>query len=120
VYVAHEGGVSRVDTRTGRTVPVRAGEGALPSFARIRWDAGALLGVEQLEDGTCRILRVRIDLPAVRARTPQVLASGIAIPAPSATTLSGGAVYFVSPEGAGAARETIVKRLPLGAYAPHQ
>ena len=116
VYVAHEGGVSRVDTRSGRVVSVRGRNTALPAFARLRWNAGALLGVERLADGTCRILRVRIDSATGRARTPQVLASGIAIPAPSAVTVSDEAVYFVSREDhAGAAGDTIVKRIPLGA-----
>ena len=90
VYVAHAGGVSRVDTRTGRVLAVRSPAGALPAFARIRWDAGALVGVERLEDGTCRILRVRIDAATGRARTPQVLMSGVSIPVPSAMTVSQG------------------------------
>ena len=115
VYVAHEGGVSRVDTRSGRVVSV-GGRNTLPAFARLRWNAGALLGVERLADGTCRILRVRVDAATGRARTPQVLASGIAIPAPSAVTVTDEAVYFVSREDhAGAAGDTIVKRIPLGA-----
>ena len=115
VYVAHEGGVSRVDTRSGRVASVRSGEIVLPAFARLRWDAGALLGVERLEDGTCRILRVRIDPATGRVRTTQVLASGVTIPAPSALTVSDDAVYFVSREDrAGATSETIVKRIPLG------
>ena len=50
--------------------------------------------------------------------TPQVLASGIAIPAPSAVSVSDDAVYFVSREDrAGAAGDTIVKRIPLGVAA---
>jgi hypothetical protein len=71
--------------------------------------------VEQLGDGTCRILRVRVDAATGRARAPQVLAAGITIPAPSAITVSEGAVYFVSrEERAGTPAETIVKRIPLG------
>ena len=54
------------------------------------------LGVERLEDGTCRIVRVRVDPATARARSPQVLASGIAIPAPSAVSVSDDAVYYVS------------------------
>ena len=118
VYVAHQDGVSRVDTTTGRATLVRTRKGTLPALARIRWDGGALLGVEQLEDGTCRILRVRIEPATGRARAPQVLASGIAIPAPSAITLSDNAVYFVGREdnaADGAGSQTIVKRIPLGA-----
>ena len=115
VYVAHQDGVSRVDTRSGRVLSVRAGENALPAFARLRWDAGALLGVERLPDGTCRVVRVRIDAGTGRAGSPQVLASGIAIPSPSAVTVSNDAVYFVSREDrAGGTSETIVKRIPLG------
>jgi hypothetical protein len=116
VYVAHEGGVSRVDTQTGRVLPVRTRTGSLPAFARIRWDGGGLLGVERLDDGTCRILRVRIDPLTAAARAPQVLASGMAIPAPSAMTVSDDALYYVSrdenPAGT-AATDTIVKRLSL-------
>jgi hypothetical protein len=117
VYVAHQGGVSRVDTRTGRVLPVRAPDGDLPAFTRIRWNAGALLGVEQLADRTCRILRVRIEPATGRARPPQVVASGVAMPVPSAIAVSDNTVYFVSREDAapgGGPGETIVKRIPLG------
>jgi hypothetical protein len=86
----------------------------MPVFARLRWNAGALLGVERLEDGTCRILRVQIDAATGRARSPQVLASGITIPAPSAVSVSDDAIYFVSgDERANAAGDTLVKRIPL-------
>jgi hypothetical protein len=117
VYVAHERGVSRVDTRSGRVIPVRGRgrEAAMPVFARLRWNAGALLGVERLGDGTCRILRVPIDPATGRARSPQVLAAGIAIPAPSAVSVSDDAVYFVSRDDrADATGDTLVKRIPLG------
>jgi hypothetical protein len=115
VYVAHERGVSRVDTRSGRVISVRSREAATPVFARLRWNAGALLGVERLGDGTCRILRVPIDAATGRARSPQVLASGIAIPAPSAVSVSDDAVYFVSRDDrAGATGDTLVRRIPLG------
>ncbi len=116
VYVAHLGGVARVDTRTGHAVAVRLGGVALPAFARIRWAGGALLGVERLDDGTCRIVRVRVEPTTARARSPEVLASGIAIPAASATTVSEDAVYYVSREEgatAGAGDDTVVRRLPL-------
>jgi hypothetical protein len=114
VYVAHARGVSRVDTRSGRVVSVRGREAAMPVFARLRWNAGALLGVERLEDGTCRILRVQIDAATGRARSPQVLASGITIPAPSAVSVSDDAIYFVTgDERADAAGDTLVKRIPL-------
>jgi hypothetical protein len=115
VYVAHERGVSRVDTRSGRVISVRGREAAMPAFARLRWNAGALLGVERLGDGTCRILRVPIDAATGRARSPEVLASGIAIPAPSAVSVSDDAVYFVSRDDrANATGDTLVKRIPLG------
>ena len=117
VYVAHERGVSRVDTRSGRVIPVRGRgrEAAMPVFVRLRWNAGALLGVERLGDGTCRILRVPIDPATGRARSPQVLAAGIAIPAPSAVSVSDDAVYFVSRDDrADATGDTLVKRIPLG------
>jgi hypothetical protein len=115
VYVAHERGVSRVDTRSGRVISVRGPEAAVPVFARVRWNGGALLGVERLGDGTCRILRVRIDAATGRARTPEVLASRIAIPRPSAVSVSDDAVYFVSREdGPDATGDTLVKRIPLG------
>ena len=117
VYVAHQKGVARVDTRSGRVLPVRVPEGALPAFARIRWNAGALLGVEQLADRTCRILRVRIEAATGRARPPEIVASGVAMPVASAIAVSDNTVYFVSredPAPGGAPAETIVKRIQLG------
>jgi len=117
VYVAHERGVSRVDIATGRVLALDSRAGALPAFARIRWHAGALVGVERLDDGTCRIMRVAIDARSGRARSPQVLTSGVSIPAPSAISVSDDALYYVTREDGssnGGVGQTIVKRIRLG------
>ena len=117
VYVAHERGVSRVDIATGRVLALDSRAGALPAFARIRWHAGALVGVERLDDGTCRIMRVPIDARSGRARSPQVLTSGVSIPAPSAISVSDDALYYVTREDGsanGGVGQTIVKRIRLG------
>jgi hypothetical protein len=114
VYVAHAGGVARVDVRRQRTRPVRARGDALPGFARLRWQSGALVGIERVQDGTWRIVRVPVTAPDGHAGPMQVLASGMTLPDPTAAAVTERAVYYVSREtGASGLGETVVKRLPL-------
>jgi hypothetical protein len=114
VYVAHTGGILRVDVHGGRAGPLRVNGETPPAFARLRWQSGALVGVERLAAGTCRILRLPVAGTGDRAGPVQVLASHVNLPDPAATTVTDRAVYYVSRERAqSGARETVVKRLSV-------
>jgi hypothetical protein len=114
VYVAHPGGILRVDVHGGRAQPLRVGAEPPPAFVRLRWQAGALVGVERLGDGACRILRLPVTAAGDRAQPVQVLASHVDLPDPAAMTVTNGAVYYVSREkGESGASETVVKRLAI-------
>jgi hypothetical protein len=112
VYVAHAGGVVRVDVPRQHARPVHLGGHALPSFTRLRWQAGALVGIERLADGTCRMVRLPVAAAGDRSGPLEVLASGMTLPDPPAVTVTERAVYYVSREtGASGTSETVVKRL---------
>jgi hypothetical protein len=114
VYVAHAGGILRVDGHGGHQRPLRIAGATPPAFARLRWHSGALVGVERLGDGACRILRLPVSGTGNRAGPVQVLASHVDLPDPAATTVTDRAVYYVSRETAGGgASETVVKRLAI-------
>jgi hypothetical protein len=114
VYVAHAGGILRVDVHGGRARPLHVGGESTPALARFRWEAGALVGIERLGDGSCRILRLPVTAAGDRAGPVQVLASHVDLPDPSATTVTDRAVYYVSREkGESGASETVVKRLSI-------
>ena len=114
VYVAHPGGILRVDVHGGRARPLRISGEPPPAFVRLRWQAGALVGVERLGDGACRILRLPVTAAGDRAQPVQVLASHVDLPDPAAMTVTNGAVYYVSREkGGSGASETVVKRLSI-------
>jgi hypothetical protein len=114
VYIAHAGGILRVDVHGGRARPLRTGGESPPAFVRLRWQAGALVGVDRLGDGACRIVRLPVSAAGDRAGPVQVLASHVDLPNPAATTVTDGAVYYVSRQkGEGGASETVVKRLSI-------
>ena len=60
VYVAHEQGLSVVETATGRVTAVSAPAGAsLSGLRRIRWSQGMLLGLQEQGD-VARVIRIRL------------------------------------------------------------
>jgi hypothetical protein len=93
---------------------LHVGGESTPALARFRWEAGALVGIERLGDGSCRILRLPVSAASDRAGPVQVLASHVDLPDPAATTVTDRAVYYVSREkGESGASETVVKRLSI-------
>ena len=106
VYVAHRDGVLRVDTSARTASPVR---GAPEGLQRIRVHGRALVAV-QSHSGAQRVVRLRLDGPGRRVIGIDVLDESAAMPDPSAMTIAGGTVYYITTT-TGA---PMMRRLKLG------
>jgi hypothetical protein len=113
VYVAHDGGIARVDVGTGMVTPVTAPAGlSLSGFERIRAEGNQLFGIQRTAEGERRAVSVR--LVGGRAASLDVIASNIAMSEPSAATLSGDSFYYLTQsQDDGSGSELVVRRLRL-------
>jgi hypothetical protein len=102
LYVAHSDGIARVDLRSGTVAPVSTTRGFdLGRFVRIRVAENAIVGIQELPDGSLQL--VRLDLSA-NGRTitdaavidPRIAAAGTR----PFVAVSEGNLYYLSADGA--------------------
>jgi hypothetical protein len=111
LYIAHDGGVTRLDLSSGGTGPVRAGAGVnLDGIARLRWHRGALIAIQQTGTGAYRAIRIALDRAGRTATAIEVLDASLPTTDPTAATVTGGVLYYLA-SGPGA--EMIVRRVAL-------
>ena len=111
VYVANEAGIVAVNLSTRRSAAVKAAKGVdISRIARFRWYKGALVGLQQTDDGTYRAIRIAVGRNGTTATAVNVLEPSLATPAPDAATISGGTLYYLA-SGDGA--EMIVRKISL-------
>lgn len=111
VYVAHEGGLTRVDLSTRATAPVKAATGVdLRSIARIRWHEGSLVAIQQTAGGTCRAVRIALNRAGRTATAVEVLDPSLSTTDPTAASVAGGVLYYLAN---GDGTEMVVKRVVL-------
>jgi hypothetical protein len=99
-YVAHAGGLLRVELPAGSVSPVAEPPGlALSGLDSIRWHAGAIVAVQRTPDGTGgrRIVRLRLDRRGTRVLDLDVVA-GVdpALGAPAGTAIAGDTFYYLA------------------------
>ena len=109
VYVAHAGGISRVDLSSRSTTEVKPAKGVdLRGITKLRWYDGALVGVRREDDGTFGAVRIALDRQG-RAATVESLAP-IAAADPTAMTIAGGTLYYLAATDDSA---MTIRKLPL-------
>ena len=117
VYIAHAGGVLRADLDARKARAVSASSGvSLSGLTRLRWHRGALLGVQTSEDGSHRIVRLKLDGAGLRVTAVDVLDRSLQMPDPTAASLAGDVFYYLAAPAPGGARlrcETIVRRVTV-------
>ena len=79
----------------------------------IRWYRGSLVAIQGAPEGPFRLVRLRLDDLGRRVRSVDVLDANVAVAGPTSATLSGGAVYYLSPAGAQVDGQLEVKKLAL-------
>jgi len=111
LYVAHDGGVIRVDLSSLTTAPLKAGTGVeLAGIRRLRWHRGALIAIQQAGAGSYRAIRLALDRAGRTATGIEILDAALPTTDPTAATVAGGVLYYLAT-GEGA--EMIVRRVVL-------
>jgi hypothetical protein len=117
-YVAHREGISRVDVSARRSAPLTGTPDiALDGFERIRWHAGALVGIRAEPGGRRRL--VRLDLSPNGRRVRKATVYDAEIPgagAPPSITVVGDDLCFIGSEpasGSTGAVDRVVHRVNL-------
>jgi hypothetical protein len=112
VYVAHQSGIARVDTITGRVTPVTsAPDVRLTGFERIRWARDSLLGVQRLPDGSRIVVRIRI-VDSV-ATASEIIDNSLTGADNLVAAVSGDEFYFLVHQPRGDAGDVIIRRSRL-------
>jgi hypothetical protein len=94
-YVAHEGGLSVVDTASGRVSRIQPPTGgSFGVLRRIRWGRGVLCAI-QGDGADARLVRIRLNAGGSRATAIEIL-DGDLTSAGTALTFSRDAVYYVA------------------------
>jgi hypothetical protein len=69
-YVAHAGGILRLDLQQGTAAPLTAPDGlTLAGFERIRWHRSTLVGIQMLPDGMRGLVQLQLKGSAVTTAT---------------------------------------------------
>lgn len=111
VYLATASGLARVDLAAGSTTVVKAGKKVdLSGLTRIRWHRGALAGLQKIDDGPYRAVRITLDRTGRTATAISVLDPSISISNPTAATIVGGVLYYLA---GGEGSEMIVRKVVL-------
>ncbi len=96
-YVAHAGGISRVDLAARAVADVKPAKNVdLTNITKLRWHKGSLIAVQRAADGTCRAVRIELDRQGRSATRNQSLGASLAPIDPTAATISGGMLYYLA------------------------
>ena len=116
-YAAYDRGILRLDLTTRATTVVEPASTTtdlgLGGIRWIRWYRGSLVAIQGAPEGPFRLVRLRLDDLGRRVRSVDVLDANVAVAGPTSATLSGGAVYYLSPAGAQVDGQLEVKKLAL-------
>jgi hypothetical protein len=105
-YVAHAGGLVRVNLASGESVDVTAPqELAVAGFTRIRWHEGALLGIQG-----GRAVRLRLTRTGRAVAAVEVLDEGIEGATAGALTVVGDTLYYLAVQDGA----TVIREVALG------
>jgi hypothetical protein len=115
VYVAHDGGISRLDLQSrGARLVKPGGSVNLADLSCIRWHRGALVGVQKTGDGKYRIVRLRLNGNGLTATGFAVLARDVAMRSPSSVVISGDTLYYLTTASdQSGTQEFLVRRISL-------
>src|SRR5262245_4683884 len=115
VFVAHDGGIVRVDRRTKTVSNVAASSGIqFGRIERLRWHRNKLIAVQVADDGTRRV--VRFDLNRAGRSITAVTELDAKIPAaagPTFATVAGDELSYLVVENDGSSAQFTIRRMRL-------
>jgi hypothetical protein len=102
-YVAHRGGVSRIDLRARTATRVAAPRSvSLAHLERIRWRSHALIAVRVDDDGSRRIIRLELNANGRAVTQATALGGSLATTGQTFVTISGEDLVYVADSSSGA------------------
>jgi hypothetical protein len=107
-YVAHAGGIARVDLAARRHAPLTSSaDVSLVNLEWLGWHNGALLGVQRQPDGSYAVVRIVLDRRGTTATTVQV----VDVAAARTASIAQGMLHYLgfAPDGTG----IVLRRLAL-------
>jgi hypothetical protein len=117
VFIAHAGGILRADLAEHRARPLAAPKNVvLTGLTRLRWHRGALVGVQTSDDGTHRIVHLKLDSSGQRVTGVDLLDRSLRMTDPTAAALAGDVFYYLAAPTAsepGIRSESIVRRVTV-------
>jgi hypothetical protein len=110
-YIAHAGGVTRVDLASRVNVEVRTAAGIdLTGITRLRWHQGSLIAVQQIAGGAARAVKFALDRAGRTVTSATLLDASLPAIEPAAAAISGDALFYLT---SGEGTEMIVRRIEL-------
>lgn len=121
LYVAHAGGLARVDLASGVATPLsHPPEVDTSGVRRLRWYRGALVAVQALPGGERRVVRFALGSTGRSVAGVEIIDGAVTSTAGElVAALAGDEFYYVAgtevaaSDGAGAGTETVVRRVRL-------
>lgn len=111
-YVAHRGGITRVDVAGRKAAPLTAASGiTLDGFERIRWHAGALVGIRATGGRPRQLVRLELSANGRRVRKATVYDADIPDGAPPSITVVGDDLCFIGSDAAASGSTGVVDRV---------
>ncbi len=111
-YVAHRGGIARVDVPGRKAAPLSAANGiTLDGFERIRWHDGALVGIRATASGSRQLVRLDLSANGRRVRKATVYDADIPDGPPPSITVVGDDLCFIGGGGAASGSSGDVERV---------
>jgi hypothetical protein len=109
-YVAHAGGISRVDLAAHAIAAVTAPRTVdLGGLVRIRASRGSLVGIQRTGDGSDRVVRVNLANNGRRVGSIEVLEAPVPATSETTASIAGDVLYYLSSDG----EEAVVRRVRL-------
>jgi hypothetical protein len=117
-YVAHRGGIARVEVASRKAAPLTAASGiTLDGFERIRWHGGALVGIRANANGSRQLVRLDLSANGRRVRKAAVYDADIPGGPPPSITVVGDDLCFIgstaAASGSSGDAERVVHRVNL-------
>ena len=112
LFVAHAGGLSRIDLQSHTTTPIKPSKGVnLTGLSWVRWHRDRIIGVQRSGEGH-QIVRIRLDRNRTATRL-DVLERDASVLEGATVTIAGNTLYYLTSDRKHSTPLYIVRRLEI-------
>jgi hypothetical protein len=110
LYVAHRGGLTRVDAASGTSATVGTAKGIdIGGLSRIRWHRGSLVAIQKGSGPNSRVVRIRLDRAGRVAVALEVLDPEVRMSNATAAAITDDVLYYLAAEGT----DSVIRRIDI-------